>query len=168
MPVLKKYDIEIISEQMGRRKFDPSILLGVASRHADGTPRVLVCASFKKSATSDEVAFIVPFPTNFWLSCPKISKKAGELEAHGGVKVLEEFIRIGYFDEWAEYNKLHAKIRRALAPPDMNIDMNLGVGGTRFDGEVHVKCLHLQVASWLALGFHPGEKWLEEAFYDVV
>ena len=29
-------------------------------------------------------------------------------------------------------------------------------------GEIGVKCLHLQVAAWLALGMHPAGDWLEE------
>jgi hypothetical protein len=35
------------------------------------------------------------------------------------------------------------------------------VGGTRDTSRIRVKCLHLQAASWLALGHHPGEQWLE-------
>jgi hypothetical protein len=39
------------------------------------------------------------------------------------------------------------------------------VGGIRYDTKtrrVRVKCIHLQVASWLALRRHPGAPWLKE------
>jgi hypothetical protein len=38
------------------------------------------------------------------------------------------------------------------------------VGGIRYREPrvVHVKCIHLQTASWLAFGYHPGGAWLGE------
>jgi hypothetical protein len=39
-----------------------------------------------------------------------------------------------------------------------------GVGGSELRLPPRVKCLHLQMASYLALGWHPGEIWLRRAF----
>jgi len=36
-----------------------------------------------------------------------------------------------------------------------------GPGGIMPKDKVTVKCLHLQVASWAALGWHPGELWFK-------
>jgi hypothetical protein len=30
-----------------------------------------------------------------------------------------------------------------------------------------VKCLHLQMASYLALGWHPGEEWMRKNFPEL-
>jgi len=36
-----------------------------------------------------------------------------------------------------------------------------GIGGIGSPVGMRMKCLHLQVASWLALGEHPAEGWLK-------
>lgn len=142
--------------------FDSSIVMGAAARCERGHPSVLLCKSIKNGA---------PFPTNFWLSCPKLVQRAGEAESKGGVGELEKFIEANAFQEWVEYNQKHARIRIALASDEeieklperareKLCDPDIGIGGIRFDGSVHVKCLHLQLASWLALGHHPGAAWL--------
>lgn len=159
-------DFAVIETQMGRRKFDKSILLGVASRCSLGNPRVLLCKSLNDGK---------PFPTNFWLSCPKLVRLAGEIESQGGVGELENFIQSEGLESWIEYNKKHARIRLSLASEEEIkylapsayrdfCDANIGIGGIRVTGEARVKCLHLQVASWLALGIHPGGAWLELKF----
>lgn len=160
-------DIEKIGVQMRRRKYNTELLLGVANRCVNNNPRVFVCASLLKGK---------PFPTNFWLSCPALVQRAAELESAGGVSELETFIQENDVDGWIMYNEEHSRIRRELLSPDELNQLRLnnprgyesfcsgGVGGSRFGRQVHVKCLHLHVASWLALGHHPGGKWLNEKF----
>ena len=53
------------------------------------------------------------------------------------------------------------KVLRASHPALLEALACGGVGGVRGDGSVRVKCLHLQAASWLALGHHPGAEWLQ-------
>ena len=114
------------------------------------------------------------FPTSFWLICPYLVRLAGKIESNGGISQLEEYISSrGLIHEWRRYNILHQVIRLRLGGMRMNAFMRKfrgkifrdvmrgGVGGIRVIEGVNVKCLHLQTASYLWLGFHPGGKWLE-------
>ncbi|MCR4817630.1 MAG: DUF501 domain-containing protein [Fretibacterium sp.] len=114
-----------------------------------------------------------PFPTTFWLVCPWLLRRAGSVESDGGVHRLEEWLSSRAPGPWREYNRFHQRLRLSLMSPAQlnflrrfhpNIFRSLrlgGVGGIRSRyGEVRVKCLHLQTASWLALGHHPGAEWL--------
>jgi len=155
-------DLKIIGEQVAGRKFDARILLGVAARCPLGAPSVILCRPLFKGR---------PFPTTFWLTCPHTVKKCDALEAEGGVAELEAFLERKP-EEWREYGVRHSLIRLDLVSPaerrflltrrkSMWDDMRKGrIGGIRDTGRVRVKCLHLQTASWLALRYHPGEKWL--------
>ena len=115
-----------------------------------------------------------PFPTSFWLVCPWLLRQAGKVESEGGVHRLEEWLTHHAPDQWRAYNRLHQRLRLSLMSPARlnflrrfhpNLFRSLrlgGVGGIRPQhGEVRVKCLHLQTASWLALGCHPGAEWLQ-------
>jgi hypothetical protein len=156
-------DLDIIREQVAGRKFEERILLGLAARCPLGAPSVVLCRPLFKGR---------PFPTTFWLTCPHVAKECDVLEAKGGVAKLETFLGEKP-DEWREYGVWHSRLRLALVSPaerrflltrrkSMWEDMRKGrIGGTRDTGRVSVKCLHLQTASWLALGYHPGEKWLQ-------
>ncbi|MGC9372844.1 MAG: DUF501 domain-containing protein [Thermovirgaceae bacterium] len=155
-------DLNTIREQVAGRKFDTRILLGLAARCRLGAPSVILCRPLFKGR---------PFPTTFWLTCPHVAKECDALEAGGGVAKLETFLAKKP-DVWREYGVWHSLVRLALVSPaerrflftrrkSMWEDMRKGrIGGTRDTGQVRVKCLHLQTASWLALGCHPGEKWL--------
>ena len=92
------------------------------------------------------------------------------VEAQQGVSGLEEYIRVrGLGREWREYNYLHQRIRLGLMGGNVRKFLRRfragmfrklarsGVGGVMGGG---VKCLHLQTASFLALGRHPAGKWL--------
>jgi len=165
--VVSEGDIDTILRQMKGRKFNSDLLLGVASRCLFGKPQVILCKSLFNG---------IPFPNNFWLSCPVLVKIAGQLESVGGVKELGEYIKENYKADWETYNKLHTKIRIDLAnKSELDIlkqknsslynnfcDDNIGMGGIKFNKEIQVKCLHLQIASFLSLGFHPGQDWFKE------
>ena len=159
-------DLRAVSQQMRGHKFDPSLILGTANRCRFGYPRVIVCSPLQ--------AF-VPFPTSFWLTCPWLLRHIGTVEAEGGVSELERWIKRRALQDWLFFNEDHRLIRIALLSPD-TLDYlrrfrpkifdslgNVGVGGIRCDtnGPVRVKCIHLQTASWLTLGRHPGEEWLK-------
>jgi len=160
-------DIDTVAMQMKGRKFNEDLLLGVTSRCLQGKPRVILCKSLLNG---------IPFPTNFWLSCPALVKMAGQLESFGGVKKFESYLRVYSKTEWEAYSKLHAKIRICFAKNDELCNLrknnfplyknfysdNIGIGGIKINKGVQVKCLHLQIASFLSLGFHPGQEWLKE------
>ncbi len=114
------------------------------------------------------------FPTSFWLKCPYLVRLAGEIESHGGVRQLEEYISSrGLVHEWRRYNIIHQVIRLKLGGIRENDFarryrgkifrdvMRGGVGGIRVGEGVNVKCLHLQTASFIGLGFHPAGEWLK-------
>ena len=49
--------------------------------------------------------------------------------------------------------KYHANVFRSV--------MRSGIGGMKYGEGICVKCLHLQTASFLALGCHPAGEWLK-------
>ncbi len=114
------------------------------------------------------------FPTSFWLKCPYLIKLAGQIESSGGVHELEEYIiNHKLIHEWRKYNLQHQAIRIKLSGKFTNKFMfkfrrkkfrdvmRGGVGGIRVNEGVNVKCLHLQTASFIALGHHPAGEWLK-------
>lgn len=165
---LTESELERVCRQMAGHRFDPSVVLGGAAPCPLGGFRVLVCAPL--STTGGESR---PFPTTFWLTCPHLSRRAGAAESAGGVGALEAWLTERAPEEWRRYSRLHAllrlgllgsrglKVLRASHPALLEALACGGVGGVRSDGSVRVKCLHLQAASWLALGHHPGAEWLQ-------
>lgn len=144
-----------------KQRFDASLIAGCV-RCRFGKIQVLVCRPFSRRGR--------PFPTSFWIVCPYISHRAGVLESQGGVRELEASIK--NIHEWRRYNILHQKIRLELAGKCdfmrkyhrriFRSVMRSGIGGMKQTEAVSVKCLHLQAASCIAIGHHPGEKWLIE------
>jgi hypothetical protein len=96
-----------------------------------------------------------PFPTTFWLTCPRLVAAVSRLEAAGGV---ERWTRAAAEDPRlaASLGHAHADQRR-LRP-----ELDLGVGGARA-GAGTLKCLHAHVAFALARpGYELGERILAE------
>lgn len=167
---LRRNDSAILLRQMRGKKFAPAIIAGVGERCCFGCPRVIVCSPLRGFS---------PFPTSFWLTCPWLLRIIGTAESGGGVAELESWIEERGYDAWIAFNVLHQRLRLAMLSPVRQKFLRSykarlfdslrrgGVGGIRCQGsvlerEVHVKCLHLQVASWLTLRYHPGELWLAE------
>ncbi len=161
---LSSEDCGTLMRQMGARRFDPSVALGVVRRCRWGYPQILLCRP---------LTGYKPFPTSFWLSCPHLDHVCGMRESDGGVRELEEVLE-GCFADWARYHMLHVLLRFQLLGASRSRFLfrfhraiwralrSGGVGGIRLRERVTVKCLHLQSASWLSLGFHPGSSWLEK------
>ena len=155
-------------------RFDPSLVRGEI-RCRFGGIRVLICAPV--SGVGPDA--LRPFPTTFWLVCPWLLRRVGTVESEGGVRRLEEWLDSRAPGPWRDYNLLHQRLRLSLmSPAQLNFLRRFhpsifrslrrgGVGGIRpRRGEVRVKCLHLQTASWLALGHHPGAEWLHAEGLD--
>jgi hypothetical protein len=102
---------------------------------------------------------------------------AGAVESQGGVRDLERWLESRGRREWIFFNMDHQRVRMALLPRAaadflrrfeprvLEFLRRGGVGGIRHNPReeaVRVKCIHLQVASWLALRRHPGRQWLED------
>jgi hypothetical protein len=96
-----------------------------------------------------------PFPTMFWLTCPRLVAAVSRLEAAGGV---ERWTRAAAEDPelGTSLEAAHAE-QRALRP-----ELDLGVGGAR-PGAAGLKCLHAHIAFALARpGYVLGERILAE------
>jgi len=148
-------------------KLKMEIILGVARRCSHGAPQVLFCAAEKRAR---------PFPTTFWLVCPHLVRAAGMLESRNGVASIESHIMKSEpgagRDGWARYNLRHAALRMALLPRARKVFLSRyerrrfdairrgGVGGIA-DFSRRVKCIHLQLASYLGMGYHPASAWIE-------
>lgn len=158
-PKTEKDDMAL-AWQMRNRRFDVSSVAAVARRCGHGFPQVIVSSPVSKSGS--------PFPTLFWLTCPFLDRRCGELESEHMIAELEEL-----FAQTPEpVKKMHedyAALRLSIAKTahisyESKIRHTLsmlGVGGIDTHAAPNaVKCLHLQTATWLGMGKHPAELWL--------
>ncbi|MBP9957961.1 MAG: DUF501 domain-containing protein [Synergistaceae bacterium] len=158
-------DIRILLQQCRGRKFDARRLLGVALRCRFGKPQIIIC---------DPLLNDKPFPTLYWLTCPFLDRLCGRLEASGAVSAMEIFLQ-DRADEWFAYHQHYAALRLRLLRQERSQMLKTdnerawehlvsgGVGGIEYEpGHVAVKCLHLQVGTWLGMGNHPARSWLED------
>ncbi len=148
------------------KKFDTSLIFSQKFCRF-GYVQVIFCRPFSNKGK--------PFPTTFWLTCPYLIKLAGKIESDGGVKELENYIKInGLEKKWRKYNFLHQVLKLKFLNKNLCSFMRKyhgkifkslirsGIGGMKYDDKnIFVKCLHLQTASFLGLGFHPAEEWLK-------
>ncbi|NLD05210.1 MAG: DUF501 domain-containing protein [Synergistaceae bacterium] len=149
---LTEEDISLLKERNRRRRFDISIIFAVAARCSFGYPQVLVCRQRRKGGA--------PFPTLFWLTCPFLDRKCGELESLQKISELEELFRYRK-TEISYWHERYAFLRKNVSEEDA--DISTGVGGINWQDAPHaVKCLHLQVATWLGWRYHPAADWLKE------
>lgn len=148
-------------------RFDAQLTAGTAGYCRYGYAKVLICRPFSPSGR--------PFPTTFWLTCPYLIHRAGMIESHGGVHELENYMSGRNLNhEWRKYNLIHQIVRLELLTSNQKKIIrkyhnhifrrviNSGIGGIRYTDKITVKCLHLQIASYIALGYHPAEEWLKD------
>lgn len=148
-------DIRILLQQCRGRKFDSRRLLGVARRCRFGKPQIIICAPLLNNK---------PFPTLYWLTCPFLDRLCGRLEASGAVSAMEIFLQ-DRADEWFTYHQHYAALRLHLLGEERSHQhlVSGGVGGIEYaKGHLAVKCLHLQVGTWLGMGWHPAGSWLQD------
>ncbi|EHM09626.1 hypothetical protein TheveDRAFT_0462 [Thermanaerovibrio velox DSM 12556] len=135
---------------------DRSVVRGFCALCSWGFPRVLLCGPVSKRG---------PFPTTFWLVCPYLMDRCSHLESSGGVARLEARMERD-MEAMRDYHRMHRMVRRALlTPAEWSMIraraelaypiLGKGMGGTDFSGVFGAKCLHLQVGSFLGLGYHP-------------
>ena len=160
---------------VGREGFSPAVTLGVARRCRFGMPQVLLCGPMRRST---------PFPTTFWLICTHLEKRIGAIESQNGVDGMEAALAAdsegrAKWADWIEYHEAHTRLRLALLPDGRKNYLRRfrpslfkalrrgGVGGISYQayhrGTFYVKCIHLQTASYLALGRHPASRWLDDS-----
>ena len=132
-------DIEAVSEQLGRPARG---VLGIAARNEAGEPTVV--------ATSPRLEDGTPFPTMYYLSHPKLTAQASQLEASGLMAELAHLLETD--EEISEqYRLAHEQYiadRESIAHVAELDGVSAGGMPTR------VKCLHALIAHSLAAG--PG------------
>ncbi|MBE7188573.1 DUF501 domain-containing protein [Jatrophihabitans endophyticus] len=139
MSELEDVDREVVGRQLGR---PPRAIRAVAHRCACGNPDVV--------ETSPRLPDGTPFPTLYYLTCPRAAAAIGRLEASGLMREMTE--RLQTDDELAAgYRSAHESYlaRRAQLGEVPEID-GVSAGGM----PTRVKCLHVLVGHALACG--PG------------
>jgi len=135
--VIDPQDLAVVGRQLGRR---PRATRSVAHRCSCGLPDVVETAPRLDDGT--------PFPTLYYLTCPRAAAAVGRLESSGIMR--EMTARLATDDELAAaYQRAHDSYlarRDAIEP--------LGTTVTAGGMPHRVKCLHVLVAHALAAG--PG------------
>lgn len=148
-------DVDVVARQLGR---EPRGLLAVAHRCACGLPDVVT--------TSPRLPDGTPFPTLYYLTCPRATAAISGLEADGMMKRLTA--RLAADDEAREaYERAHRDYvaRRREAAARAGVD-SLPEGTQSAGGmPARVKCLHALAAHELAVpGANPfGREALDAA-----
>jgi hypothetical protein len=137
--VIEPRDEEAVAAQLGR---EPRAIHAVAHRCPCGLPDVVT--------TEPRLPDGTPFPTTYYLTCPRAASLIGTLEGEGQMKEMEA--RIGADDElaqaYAEAHRAYLADRSALG--DVAEIEGISAGGM----PTRVKCLHVLAAHALAAG--PG------------
>ncbi|WP_410538285.1 DUF501 domain-containing protein [Streptomyces sp. KL2] len=130
-------DVEAFQQQLGR---PPRGLRAIAHRCPCGQPDVVETAPRLEDGT--------PFPTTYYLTCPRAASAIGTLEAEGVMKEMTERLRTD--------PELAAAYRRAHEDYIARRDAIEVLEGFPSAGGMpdRVKCLHVLVAHSLAAG--PG------------
>lgn len=132
-------DLDAVADQLGR---PPRGILEIMSRCPSGHPNVV--------KTEPRLDDGTPFPTMFYLTCPRLAAEIGTLEASGLMKEMsarlteDEALAAHY----AEAHRTYLAEREALGHvPEID---GITAGGM----PTRVKCLHVLVGHSLAKG--PG------------
>ncbi len=133
------HDVAVVAAQLGRA---PRGLREVAHRCPCGNPDVVV--------TEPRLPDGTPFPTTFYLTCPRAVSMVGTLEGSGLMTSMTQ--RLGRDPDlarrYADAHRAYLSAREALAPVPEIAGVSAGGMPTR------VKCLHVLAAQSLAQG--PG------------
>jgi hypothetical protein len=132
-------DRAVVSAQLGRV---PRAIRAVAHRCPCGNPDVV--------ETSPRLADGTPFPTLYYLTCPRAAAAVGRLEAGGTMREMSERLRADP-ELAAAYRKAHDSYL-ARREEIGHVPEIAGVSAGGMPGRV--KCLHVLVAHALAVG--PG------------
>ncbi len=138
MSVFELPDEAVLAAQLGR---PPRAPWRVAVRCPHGHPRVAVSPSRRADGA--------PFPTTFWLTCPKLVEAVGDVESAGGVAEWEARLRDSRDLRERERAARAAYVQaRTAESGGSDACDGAGIAGVRRDGAV--KCLHARVAAYLA------------------
>ena len=147
---IDKRDVAVVAAQLGR---PPRSIHAIAHRCPCGNPDVV--------ATEPRLEDSTPFPTTFYLTCPRAASLIGTLEASGLMREMTE--RLSQDDDLAAgYRRAHESYIDARA----EIGEVPEIAGVSAGGMPdRVKCLHVLAAHSLAegRGLNPlGDEVLDE------
>jgi len=137
-------DLEIVAAQLGR---SPRATRSIAHRCPCGNPDVVTTEPRLEDGT--------PFPTTFYLTCPRATSLIGTLEASGLMREMsdrlaeDDELAAGYRSAHEAYLAARAEVAAATGQSVPEID-GVSAGGM----PARVKCLHVHLAQSLAEG--PG------------
>ena len=136
---MDRRDIDVVEAQLGRR---PRGIRAVAHRCPCGNPDVV--------ETSPRLDDGTPFPTLYYLTCPRATAACSRLESSGVMRDMQE--RMAADPALAQrYEKAHDDyLARRTAIKDVPEIARVSAGGM----PDRVKCLHVHLAHTLAAG--PG------------
>lgn len=138
-PQLASRDRELVGLELGR---PPRAIRAVAHRCGCGNPDVV--------ETSPRLPDGTPFPTLYYLTCPRAAAAIGRLEASGLMREMTDRLRTEP-DLAAAYRAAHESyLARRAELGDVPEIAGVSAGGM----PTRVKCLHVLVAHSLACG--PG------------
>lgn len=128
-------DVAVVRQQLGR---PPRALRAVATRCPEGHPAVI--------ETSPRLENGTPFPTLYYLTCPRLTSLVGTLEASGVMR--EMTARLDTDAELAAaYRRAHESyLARRDAIESLGHEVSAGGMPER------VKCLHVHLAHTMACG----------------
>jgi uncharacterized protein len=149
-------DLAIVERQLGRA---PRAFRRVAVRCPHGTPAVTEQDPYGADGE--------PFPTTYYLTCPRLVAAIARIEAAGGVERWSREVAEDptLAESLGRATELQREIRRALAAGrtgrDEGASLELGIGGSR--SPANLKCLHAHAAFALANpGYGLGDRILAE------
>jgi hypothetical protein len=136
-PPLDAADRATVAAQLGR---EPRAIRAVAHRCLCGNPDVI--------ETSPQLADGTPFPTLYYLTCPRANSAVGTLEASGLMREMTERLRTDA-ELVAAYRAAHESyLARREQIGHVGRIAGISAGGM----PNRVKCLHVLVAHSLAAG----------------
>lgn len=130
-------DLDAVGAQLGR---EARGVHAVAHRCPCGLPDVV--------ATEPRLPDGTPFPTTFYLTCPRAASRIGSLEGGGTMREMEARLHDdpGLAAAYAEAHRRYLEARAALG--DVPEIAGISAGGM----PDRVKCLHVLIAHSLAKG----------------
>jgi hypothetical protein len=149
-------DRALVEQQLGR---PPRAFRRVVARCPHGTPVVTEQAPYGVDGE--------PFPTTYYLTCPRLVAAIARLEAAGGVErwsaELERDPELAADLERAtgEQRRIRTELAGGQVGRDQGASLALGIGGSA--NPRRIKCLHAHAAYALAQpGYLLGERVLAE------
>lgn len=132
-------DLDAIAQQLGR---EPRDIVDIAHRCPCGQPDVVVTAPRLSDGT--------PFPTVYYLTCPRAASAVGRLEGSGMMRAMEARLETDpdLRDAYAAAHLSYLDARSSLGDVPEIAEVSAGGMPDR------VKCLHVLLAHALAEG--PG------------